>query len=110
MLLHEQFVFFKILPLFKVVAKNANHGADSSERATLSRRWFGGAHLYDLPGVCHCPILYKIILFEYIIRTKNKKMGTGREIVLFLTLKAPITTAADDIHKYFSLFSRENKI
>ena len=27
-----------------------------------------------------------------------------------LTLKAPITTAADDIHKYFfSLFLRENK-
>ena len=26
-----------------------------------------------------------------------------------LTLKAPITTAADDIHKYFSLFFRENK-
>ena len=25
------------------------------------------------------------------------------------TLKAPITTAADDIHKYFSLFFRENK-
>ena len=26
-----------------------------------------------------------------------------------LTLKAPITTAADDIHKHFSLFFRENK-
>ena len=26
-----------------------------------------------------------------------------------LTLKAPITTAADDIHKYFSLFFTENK-
>ena len=26
-----------------------------------------------------------------------------------LTLKAPITTAADDIHKYFSLFFRKNK-
>ena len=26
-----------------------------------------------------------------------------------LTLKAPITTAADDIHKYFSLFFRENR-
>ena len=26
-----------------------------------------------------------------------------------LTLKALITTAADDIHKYFSLFFRENK-
>ena len=26
-----------------------------------------------------------------------------------LTLKAPITTAADDIYKYFSLFCRENK-
>ena len=26
-----------------------------------------------------------------------------------LTLKVPITTAADDIHKYFSLFFRENK-
>ena len=26
-----------------------------------------------------------------------------------LTLKAPITTAEDDIHKYFSLFFRENK-
>ena len=28
---------------------------------------------------------------------------------LNLTLKAPITTAADDIHKYFVLFFRENK-
>ena len=27
----------------------------------------------------------------------------------FLTLKAPTTTAADDIHKYFSLFFKENK-
>ena len=27
----------------------------------------------------------------------------------YLTLKAPITTAADDIHKYFSLFFREIK-
>ena len=26
-----------------------------------------------------------------------------------LTLKVPITTAADDIHKYFFLFFRENK-
>ena len=26
-----------------------------------------------------------------------------------LSLKAPIMTAADDIHKYFSLFFRENK-
>ena len=26
-----------------------------------------------------------------------------------LTLKAPITTAADDIHKYFSLCYKENK-
>ena len=26
-----------------------------------------------------------------------------------LTLKAPITTAADGIHKYFSLFYREKK-
>ena len=26
-----------------------------------------------------------------------------------LTLKAPITTAADDIHKYFALLFRENK-
>ena len=26
-----------------------------------------------------------------------------------LTLKVAITTAADDIHKYFSMFSRENK-
>ena len=26
-----------------------------------------------------------------------------------LTLKAPITTAADDIHKFFSLLFRENK-
>ena len=26
-----------------------------------------------------------------------------------LTLKAPFTTAADDIHKYYSLFFRENK-
>ena len=26
-----------------------------------------------------------------------------------LTLKAPVRTAADDIHKYFSLFFRENK-
>ena len=26
-----------------------------------------------------------------------------------LTLKAPITTAAEDIHKYFLLFVRENK-
>ena len=26
-----------------------------------------------------------------------------------LTLEVPVTTAADDIHKYFSLFFRENK-
>ena len=26
-----------------------------------------------------------------------------------LTLKVPITTAADDIHKYFFIFFRENK-
>ena len=30
--------------------------------------------------------------------------------VFKLTLKAPITTAADDCHKYFSLFFRKNKI
>ena len=29
--------------------------------------------------------------------------------VLYLTLNATITTAADDIHKYFLLFFRENK-
>ena len=36
----------------------------------------------------------------------------GRMIIkgyVQLTLKAPIPTAADDIHKYFSLFFRENK-
>ena len=27
-----------------------------------------------------------------------------------LTLKAPIRTAADDIHKYFSLFFREKRL
>ena len=27
----------------------------------------------------------------------------------YVTLKAPVITAADDIHKYFSLFFRENK-
>ena len=32
-----------------------------------------------------------------------------KETVTKLTLKAPITTAADDSHKYFSLFFRENK-
>ena len=31
-------------------------------------------------------------------------------LYMCLTLKAPVTTAADDIHKYlFSLFFRENK-
>ena len=30
-------------------------------------------------------------------------------MLLKLTLKAPITTAADDNHKYFSLFFRENR-
>ena len=29
--------------------------------------------------------------------------------ILSLTLKAPITTAADNIHKYFFIVSRENK-
>ena len=29
------------------------------------------------------------------------------EILIYLTLMAPITTAANDIHKYFSLFFRE---
>ena len=29
--------------------------------------------------------------------------------IQILTLKAPVTTAADDFHKYFSLFFRENK-
>ena len=32
-----------------------------------------------------------------------------RGICTTLTLKAPIMAAADDIHKYFSLFFRENK-
>ena len=42
---------------------------------------------------------------------KFKNMGTGRFMApaAALTLKAPITTAVDDIHKYFSLFFRENK-
>ena len=35
-----------------------------------------------------------------IIYTRNR---------FYLTLKAPTTTAADDIHKYFSLFYRDNK-
>ena len=30
-------------------------------------------------------------------------------ITSVINFKAPITTAADDIHKYFSLFFRENK-
>ena len=35
--------------------------------------------------------------------------GWNKDRKFVLTLKAPITTAADDIHKYFSLFFRENK-
>ena len=30
-------------------------------------------------------------------------------LLCILTLKVPIVIAADDIHKYFSLFFRENK-
>ena len=33
----------------------------------------------------------------------------GRQSVVPLTLKAPITTAADDIHKYFFIVFQRNK-
>ena len=39
---------------------------------------------------------------KFIIKNKRKKENK-------LALEAPITTAADDIHKYFSSFFRENK-
>ena len=48
------------------------------------------------------------------IKILHKKEG-GPEYVVsankdcLLTLKAPITTAADDIHKYFFIVFRENK-
>ena len=32
------------------------------------------------------------------------------KFLFLLTLKAPITTAADDIHKYFSLFSEKIRL
>ena len=38
---------------------------------------------------------------------KQAWMVVFREQTFFLTLKTPITTAADDIHKYFSLLFRE---
>ena len=41
------------------------------------------------------------------LNSDNIHMSKATEIML--TLKAPITTAADDIHKFFSLFFRENK-
>ena len=39
----------------------------------------------------------------------KKKYTYPSSYYTLLTIKAPITTAADDIHKYFSLFFRENK-
>ena len=36
-------------------------------------------------------------------------IGGGEDVTKMLTLKAPNTTAADGIHKYISLFFRENK-
>ena len=37
-------------------------------------------------------------------REAQNNQPTNQHQAYFLTLKAPITTAADDIHKYFSLF------
>ena len=55
-------------------------------------------------------------LVEY-IGTLNCCEGSKREVLCeklglnlqCFTLKAPITTAADNIHKIFSLYFRENK-
>ena len=47
-----------------------------------------------------------------VLKKKKKKKSdrTGKiNTEILLILEAPITTAAEDIHKYFSLFSRENK-
>ena len=46
------------------------------------------------------PILVLIFVLSFTVAKHKKHV---------LTLKAPITTAADDFHKYFSLFFRENK-
>ena len=43
------------------------------------------------------------VISPFIVEAPN----TGYKILV--TLKAPITTAADDIHKYFFLFFREDK-
>ena len=49
--------------------------------------------------------LYQFLIISYRFHLKFKPIFWS-----FWTLKAPITTAADDIHKYiFSLFFRENK-
>ena len=64
------------------------------------------------------PKLFGGNLEEYIevcIKFYLQRKFSDSKIYLFgkfgegLTLKAPITSAADDIHKYFSLFFRENK-
>ena len=54
-----------------------------------------GCCFYD-PDISHCDL--------------NNVVANDHGIHCYLTLKAPITTAADNIHKYiFSLFFRENK-
>ena len=52
-------------------------------------------------------------LYEVVSSAENQKIKVNRSLVWFLvvlglTLKAPITTAADDIHKYFFIvFQRQ---
>ena len=51
----------------------------------------------------------KCRLLQFLIGALRVKVKSVIPHLDLLTLKAPITTAADDIHKYFSLFFRENK-
>ena len=50
-------------------------------------------------------VVHRMVIFFLVSPLEQATYNT----TCILTLKAPITTAADDIHKSFSLFFRENK-
>ena len=55
-------------------------------------------------------VTYKQIFADHQHQNDNDGLNIKKSFGNILTLKAPITTAADDVHKYFSLFFKEIRL
>ena len=66
-------------------------------------------YFYDVAVFQVIPSCTKNCLTIPVIKHRRILLKSLTTCIYVLTLRAPITTAADNIHNFFSLFFRENK-